>query len=380
MSYNYYRSSAPSTWGTSNYRFGYPPEPLFRPQPTWGGLDYYQAHALNPDPIMYHRIREGRYDTEGVGLHEARHWHRQAYGGFGDIRSLSPRDIGHAAAYEAYRIWIHNRTISDLRSDGGERREAFIALAVAEVSHIFPTGQVYHERRKFREACETAAATASTIFHTLDEDEFSSGSHLSPGSFRRAGSPSSDEFSDDLYAFDERAMPHRSQRHRRRSSSVSFNSRPMIIPGGSPYQGVSSIPIPVNQSHYNHNGGSPYHTGGSPYHAGGSPFSNSSPYHGTNAYQQQYPGGVQGLPVVGSGYDPNQAYLYQNSGSLPQQTYIQPQPGMSRSVPMGPGSTIILQPPSHQSSRNRRHHKHRSGSRDSRRRHRSHSEAGYLQY
>jgi hypothetical protein len=167
MSYNYYRSSAPSTWGTSNYRFGYPPEPLFRPQPTWGGLDYYQAHALNPDPIMYHRIREGRYDTEGVGLHEARHWHRQAYGGFGDIRSLSPRDIGHAAAYEAYRIWIHNRTISDLRSDGGERREAFIALAVAEVSHIFPTGQVYHERRKFREACETAAATASTIFHTV---------------------------------------------------------------------------------------------------------------------------------------------------------------------------------------------------------------------
>jgi len=81
---------------------------------------------------MYHRIREGRYDTEGVGLHEARHWHRQAYGGFGDIRSLSSREIGHAAGYEAYRIWIHNQSISDLRSDFGQRREAFIALAVAE--------------------------------------------------------------------------------------------------------------------------------------------------------------------------------------------------------------------------------------------------------
>jgi len=82
--------------------------------------------------MMYHRIREGRYDTEGVGLHEARHWHRQAYGGFGDIRTLSPREIGHAAGYEAYRIWIHNRSMSDSRSDFGQRREAFIALAVAE--------------------------------------------------------------------------------------------------------------------------------------------------------------------------------------------------------------------------------------------------------
>jgi hypothetical protein len=231
---------------------------------------------------------------------------------------------------------------------------------------------VPHERRKLREACETAAATASTIFHTLSDDEYSSGSHFSSASFRRAGSTSSDEFSDDLYAFDENAMPHRSNRQRRRSSSVSFNSRPMIMPppgGGSPYQPVSSIPIPVNGSSYSHNGGSPYNPGGSPY-------SSSSPFHG--AYPQQYPGGVQGLPVVGSNYDPNQAYLYQNTGSYPQQTYIQAQPGMSQSVPMVPGSTFILQQPAHHSSRRRRHHKHRSGSRDSRRRHRSHSDAGYL--
>lgn len=173
MAHNYYRSSAPSTWGTSNYRFGYPPEPLFRPQHTCefhsiptsrrrsrnthparhsrgrarllsGSLheprSVSETHGyLNPyvNPVarestLYHRIREGLYDAEGVGLHEARHWHRQAYGGFGDIRTLSPRDIGHAAAYEAYRIWIHNRTISDLRSDFGQRREAFVALAIAE--------------------------------------------------------------------------------------------------------------------------------------------------------------------------------------------------------------------------------------------------------
>lgn len=69
---SYYRSSAPGTWGTSNYRFGHPREPLFRPQSTCefhpilisrrrsciltpyttlgGGLDYYQAHAVDPDP------------------------------------------------------------------------------------------------------------------------------------------------------------------------------------------------------------------------------------------------------------------------------------------------------------------------------------------
>ena len=35
------------------------------------------------------------------------------------------------------------------------------------VSHIFPIGQMNHERRRIREACETAAATASTIFHTV---------------------------------------------------------------------------------------------------------------------------------------------------------------------------------------------------------------------
>ena len=85
------------------------------------------AHERN----LYHRIREGRYDAEGVGLNEARHWHRQAYGGFGDVRSLTPREIGHAAAYEAYRLWVH-RQMGDPRADFGQRREAFLALAVAE--------------------------------------------------------------------------------------------------------------------------------------------------------------------------------------------------------------------------------------------------------
>lgn len=84
--------------------------------------------------MLYHRIREGIYDAEGVSLDEAKHWHRQAYGGFGDIRALAPREMGHAAAYEAYRKWIHNRSMSDPRSDHGQRREAFIGFAIAEGS------------------------------------------------------------------------------------------------------------------------------------------------------------------------------------------------------------------------------------------------------
>lgn len=201
----------------------------------------------------------------------------------------------------------------------------------------------------------------------IGDDSYSNGSHLSPTQFHRAGSTSSDEFSDDLYAFDESAMPHRSHGHRRRSSSVSFSSRPTIIPpGGSPYQPVGSIPIPVNQPSYSYSGGSPYHPGGSPY-------AGSSPYHGQGTYPQQYPGGMQGVPVVSSSYDPNQAVLYQNpAGSYPQQTYIQGQPGMSQSVPMHPPPTVYIQEPSRHSSSRRKHHKHRSGSR-----HRSHSDADY---
>jgi hypothetical protein len=240
---------------------------------------------------------------------------------------------------------------------------------------------VHHERRKFREACETAGATASTIFHTLDDDPYSSGSYTSSAPFRRAASTSSDEFSDDLYAFDDNVMPRGSLRHRRRSSSVSFNSRPMIIPPGTSYQPPSGIPIPVNQSPYNYpggspynTGGSPYNTGGSPYNTGGSPYSNPSPFNGPSSFPQQYPGGVQGVPVVGSTYDPNQAVPYQGSASYPQQTYIQSQPGMTQAVPMVPGSAIIIHQPAQQSSRHKHHHKHRSGSRDSRRRHRSQSD------
>lgn len=88
----------------------------------------------------------------GVGLHEARHWHRRAYGGQvidpslvlnhvsenksplqGELNMMLPTEIGHAAAYEAYRTWIHNSSMREpLSGDNERQREGLIGLAVAE--------------------------------------------------------------------------------------------------------------------------------------------------------------------------------------------------------------------------------------------------------
>jgi hypothetical protein len=46
---------------------------------------------------------------------------------------MQPAEIGHAAAYEAYRTWIHNSSMYEPLSDDVERqREALTGLAVAE--------------------------------------------------------------------------------------------------------------------------------------------------------------------------------------------------------------------------------------------------------
>jgi len=46
---------------------------------------------------------------------------------------MSPSEIGHAAAYEAYRTWIHNSSIYEpLSGDIERQREALTGLAVAE--------------------------------------------------------------------------------------------------------------------------------------------------------------------------------------------------------------------------------------------------------
>ncbi|KAG6866620.1 hypothetical protein C0991_000730 [Blastosporella zonata] len=67
--------------------------------------------------------------SPGVSTNEARHWHRRAYG-LGELNQMLPSDIGHAAAYEAYRTWTHNH--QPLSGDYHRQREGLIGLAVGE--------------------------------------------------------------------------------------------------------------------------------------------------------------------------------------------------------------------------------------------------------
>ncbi|TFY79959.1 hypothetical protein EWM64_g4053 [Hericium alpestre] len=106
----------------------------------------------------------------GVGMHEARHWHRRAYGGIGDITRMLPSEIGHAAGYEAYRSWIHRSpTFQIFDGDLERQKEALISLAIAEAAHLWEaTGRGY-DQYALQTASETAAATASLIFsQTVD--------------------------------------------------------------------------------------------------------------------------------------------------------------------------------------------------------------------
>jgi hypothetical protein len=46
---------------------------------------------------------------------------------------MRPEELGHAAAYEAYRTWMHNSSMYEpLSGDVERQQEALIGLAIAE--------------------------------------------------------------------------------------------------------------------------------------------------------------------------------------------------------------------------------------------------------
>ena len=50
-----------------------------------------------------------------------------------EISIMQPNELGHAAAYEAYRTWIHNSSMYEpLSGDIERQREGLTGLAVAE--------------------------------------------------------------------------------------------------------------------------------------------------------------------------------------------------------------------------------------------------------
>ncbi|EGN99796.1 hypothetical protein SERLA73DRAFT_72584 [Serpula lacrymans var. lacrymans S7.3] len=200
MAYPYYQNNL-NGWGTEQLQFGAPPPINFQPQPSWGGLDFFRAHAAVPDPTLYNQAFSRVRDVSGiaglgVGMHEARHWHRRAYGGLGQLNQMTPSEIGHAAAYESYRIWIHNSSLYEpLGADVERQREGLIGLAVAETTRLFQYSGRAMDNYGRMTATESAAATASLIFgQSMDTEDFGAGAYggmagagmagaMSPGGF-----------------------------------------------------------------------------------------------------------------------------------------------------------------------------------------------------
>ncbi|KAF5389478.1 hypothetical protein D9757_004349 [Collybiopsis confluens] len=239
FSYNLYRQSP--GWGTSQFAFDTPPAPSFQPQPSWGGWDFYRAHAgPSPDPLAmyydkgpvdlnaYHddddrslfnsawnRVRDHNYSNYqsspgGVGVHEARHWHNRAYGGLGELNHMLPPEIGHAASYEAYRKWIHHHRsmYEPLSADFDRQREALIGLAVAETTMLLQYTTRGNDPYTRRAAAEAAAATASHIFFwSRDHDDYDLESRGRSSSSYGAGSSFGDPYAHDRDVMYSRQRP-----------------------------------------------------------------------------------------------------------------------------------------------------------------------------
>ncbi|KAG2342502.1 hypothetical protein BDR05DRAFT_1000821 [Suillus weaverae] len=167
MTYPYYQSTLDG-WGSNQFQFGRPPPIQFQPQPSWGGHDYFRAHAPHVDPAVFDQVC-AKISSEdatpvGVGVNEARIWHRRGYGGLCAIDTLTPQEIGYASAYEAYRVWIHNNALYEpLGADFERQREAFTGLAIAEAIKMY---MISYPANAYgcMPACEAAAVTASHIF------------------------------------------------------------------------------------------------------------------------------------------------------------------------------------------------------------------------
>ncbi|KJA27738.1 hypothetical protein HYPSUDRAFT_62780 [Hypholoma sublateritium FD-334 SS-4] len=118
----------------------------------------------------------------GVSLDEARHWHRRAYGPQNEIAYLAPEELGHAAAYEAYRSWIYNKHLYEpLSGDIERQREALTGLAVAEATRVLQYSTHSMDQYARIAATEAAAHTANYIFYQSREHDYRSRSRFRSG-------------------------------------------------------------------------------------------------------------------------------------------------------------------------------------------------------
>ncbi|EIW63206.1 uncharacterized protein TRAVEDRAFT_56309 [Trametes versicolor FP-101664 SS1] len=393
MAYNYYQSQMPG-WGTSQFQFGAPPQPVFQPQPSWRGSDFYNAHALNPDPSLYESIMVRLRDILGMGVghHEARHWHRRIYSGMVQLQQLLPADIGAAAAYEAYRTWKHNSFLYEpLSADRELQREGLIGMAIAETQRLWQYSGRPQDTYGLRAACEASASAANVLADRL----FGWTSGGGGGGGVGYGSSYSGSNTGDAYAYDEGYSGRRG-----RSRHNSFNAPAVVrvgAPGygdplGSPYgAGGSPMPIPGAipgaaapygagmPGSYGAAPGIPGSYGAAPGYGGTYGYRSASPnpYGGAspNPYGVQAPYGAGAYPQATPGYPaPGYGAGQYGAGQYPGQ-YGAQQYGAGGGIvlPDGQvapaGSTVIIskhrsrRDSSASSGHHHRHHRHRSSSR-----------------
>ncbi|KAI8992859.1 hypothetical protein BD414DRAFT_482480 [Trametes punicea] len=374
MAYTYYQSTMPG-WGTSQFQFGAPPRPPFQPQPSWRGYEFYNAHAINPDPSLFESIMSRLRDVLGMGIghHDARHWHRRVYSGMVPLSQLLPADIGAAAAYEAYRTWKHNSFLYEpLSADREQQREGLIGMAIAETQRLWQYSGRPLDTYGLRNACEAAASAA----HNLADRLFGWGGGGRGGGYASSYSGSSVE----SYGYDDPYGPRRS-RHNSFSAPGAvptvIHSSPYVDPLASPYGGLTPpMPIPGSTSAY-----APYGTpasyGVSPGYAGSYTYGGVSPnpYSGATAYSPATTAysaggyGVGGYGTGGYGAGGYGAPAYGGGG------------GGGVLLPNGQiapaGSTVIITKPRH---RSRRHSSSSSGHHHHHHRHRSSSRSRYDDY
>jgi len=337
----------------------------FQPQSTWGGLDYYRAHALNPEPSLYEdawgRVRDRNSignDSLGVGMDEARHSHRRAYEMPGEINCMAPVEIGQAAAYEAYKTWLRDSAIYEIVGERERQREGLVGIAVAEVTRLLQFSHRQVDRYSQSVAADAAAHTVTALFYQGQDDYPRSRSRSRMRAASYAGSHMLDPMSDDIWPqrSRSRSVSRSRSRHRHYSASPPRHRSRSRMYGDYPTMGGISPSVSYSSSY----GGYPssqsgYNVPYSPGHswAGAPPI---SPSMMSNAmYPSSYP--VQPMPVTYPGQPitmgtPYQTSLYNahagavvtsrhNSISYPGMSYPGTSWGTNMGVPAQPTVVIL---------------------------------------
>lgn len=321
----------------------------FQPQSTWGGIDYYRAHATNAETSLYEdawgRVRDWDNSSSSLaaGMDEARRSHRRAYGNPREINHMMPEEIGHAAAFQAYSTWLQNNAMYDVLGDRERQREGLVGIAVAEVTRLLQNSTRQFDRYTQSLAAEAAAHTVTRLLYRGEGDY--PGAQMMPGSF-----PGSVGGEDSWHRSRSRSR-HRHSPRRHRSRSRAYGDYDMdLIPGQIPYA----------SSHHGYAGSynDPYNNGAWPIPATHSNY--STPGYSSSFPSQQLALSYPAQPIGMSTSYPGSAGapLYGTQGSMsyagyPGTGYSTPySTPYSTGVPISPGSVVIVD--SH-----KRRHRHR---------------------